>query len=59
MELGSSRVIGLFDDDGIYRSPNKPTQLEMTNRAIKYLNEQTESCHGFSMSEVTNRLGIP
>ena len=47
MELGSSRVIGLFDDDGIYRSPNKPTQLEMTNRAIKYLNEQTESCHGF------------
>ena len=47
MELGSSRVIGLFDDDGIYRSTNKPTQLEMTNRAIKYLNEQTESCHGF------------
>ena len=40
----SKKLIGLFDDDGIERSNEKPTQRQMTNFALKHLNKQ---CDGF------------
>ncbi|MDC2972581.1 alkaline phosphatase, partial [Gammaproteobacteria bacterium] len=40
----SKKLIGLFDDDGIERSNEKPTQREMTNFALNHLNKQ---CNGF------------
>ena len=40
----SKKLIGLFDDDGIERSNEKPTQRQMTNFALKHLNKQ---CNGF------------
>ena len=40
----SKKLIGLFDDDGIERSNEKPTQRQMTNFALNHLNKQ---CHGF------------
>ena len=40
----SKKLIGLFDDDGIERSDEKPTQREMTNFALNHLNKQ---CNGF------------
>ena len=40
----SKKLIGLFDDDGIKRSNEKPTQREMTNFALNHLNKQ---CNGF------------
>tara|TARA_B100000886_G_scaffold180908_1_gene124074 strand:+ start:1411 stop:2547 length:1137 start_codon:yes stop_codon:yes gene_type:complete len=40
----SKKLIGLFDDDGIERSNEKPTQRQMTNFALNYLNKQ---CNGF------------
>jgi len=41
----SKKVIGLFDNDGIYRDPEKPTQREMTDFTLKYLNKN--QCNGF------------
>ena len=43
----SRRVIGLFDKDGIERSPEKPTQQEMTNVALNFLKTKTNNCKGF------------
>ena len=40
----SKKLIGLFDDDGIQRSNEKPTQRQMTNFALEHLNNQ---CNGF------------
>jgi len=40
----SKKLIGLFDDDGIERSNEKPTQRQMTNYALKHLNKH---CNGF------------
>ena len=40
----SKKLIGLFDDDGIQRSNEKPTQRQMTNFALQHLNNQ---CNGF------------
>ena len=40
----SKKLIGLFDDDGIVRSDENPTQRQMTNFALNHLNEQ---CNGF------------
>ena len=40
----SKKLIGLFDDDGIERSNEKPTQRQMTNFVLNYLNKQ---CNGF------------
>ena len=40
----SKKLIGLFDDSGIERSNEKPTQRQMTNFALKHLNKQ---CDGF------------
>ena len=41
----SKKVIGLFDNDGIYRDTDKPTQREMTDFTLKYLNKN--QCNGF------------
>ena len=41
------RVIGLFDKDGIERSPKKPTQQEMTRVALNFLKTKTNNCKGF------------
>ena len=43
----SRRVIGLFDKDGIERSPEKPTQQEMTSVALNFLKTKTNNCKGF------------
>ncbi|MDA9033019.1 alkaline phosphatase [Gammaproteobacteria bacterium] len=43
----SRRVIGLFDKDGIERSPEKPTQQEMTSVALNFLKTRTNNCKGF------------
>ena len=40
----SKKLIGLFDDDGIERSNEKPTQRQMTNFALEHFNKQ---CNGF------------
>ena len=40
----SKKLIGLFDDDGIERSNEKPTQRQMTNFALKHLNKK---CNAF------------
>ena len=40
----SKKLIGLFDDDGIVRSDENPTQRQMTNFALQHLNNQ---CNGF------------
>ena len=45
--LVSRRVIGLFDKDGIERSPEKPTQKEMTSVALNFLKTKTNNCKGF------------
>src|SRR5210317_641495 len=45
--LASRRVIGLFDKDGIERSPKKPTQQEMTRVALNFLKTKTNNCKGF------------
>ena len=41
----SKKVIGLFDNDGIYRDTEKPTQREMTDFTLHYLNKN--QCNGF------------
>jgi len=47
--LDSERVLGLFDEDGINRSPAKPTQLQMTKTALEFLSFKSDedSCNGF------------
>lgn len=40
----SKNLVGLFDDDGIKRSNEKPTQRQMTNFALNHLNKR---CNGF------------
>ena len=39
----SKKLIGLFDDDGIERSNEKPSQRQMTNFALKHLNKHCNS----------------
>lgn len=41
------KVIGLFDDDGIERSSDKPTQQDMTNAALNFLSLKSKPCSGF------------
>ena len=41
---GSKNIVGLFDEDGMERGPDMPTQREMTNYALDYLNDK---CNGF------------
>ena len=43
----SKRVIGLFEEGGIVRSPEKPTQNEMTESALNFLSSNTQDCSGF------------
>ncbi len=43
--ITSKRIIGLFDKDGIVRSPEKPSQREMTNFALEQL--KNNKCSGF------------
>ena len=43
--ITSKRIIGLFDKDGIVRSPDKPSQREMTNFALEQL--KNNKCSGF------------
>lgn len=45
--ISSKRIIGLFDDDGIVRSDQKPTQQEMTKMAVNFLSSKTKACSGF------------
>ena len=43
----SKRVIGLFEEGGIVRSPEKPTQNEMTESALNFLSSNAQDCSGF------------
>ena len=43
--ITSKRIIGLFDKDGIVRSPDKPSQREMTDFALEQL--KNNKCSGF------------
>lgn len=47
--LKAKKVLGLFDEDGIKRSSNKPTQLQMTKAALEFLSlkASSNSCNGF------------
>lgn len=47
--LKAKKVLGLFDEDGINRSSNKPTQLQMTKAALEFLSlkASSNSCNGF------------
>ena len=42
-----NRVIGLFAEDGIERSLDVPTQLEMTKFALSFLEKKSKNCAGF------------
>ena len=41
---GLKNIVGLFDEDGMERGPDMPTQREMTNFALDYLDDK---CNGF------------
>jgi len=41
---GLKNIVGLFDEDGMKRGPDMPTQREMTNYALDYLDNK---CNGF------------
>ena len=43
----SKRIIGLFDNDGIRRAPNRPSQQLMTTKALDILSKRTAECSGF------------
>jgi alkaline phosphatase len=45
----AKKVLGLFDEDGINRSSDKPTQLQMTKAALDFLTLKANlnSCNGF------------
>ena len=45
--ISSKRIIGLFDDDGIVRSDQKPTHQEMIKMAVNFLSSNTKACSGF------------
>ena len=52
------KVIGLFAEDGFDRRLGTPTQLEMTQVALNFLEKKSQNCAGFFlMSEESNRLG--
>jgi alkaline phosphatase len=41
------QVIGLFAEDGFDRKMGTPTQLEMTQVALNFLEKKSQSCAGF------------
>ena len=41
------QVIGLFAEDGFDRSLGTPTQLEMTQVALNFLENKSQNCNGF------------
>ena len=41
------QVIGLFAEDGFERRLGTPTQLEMTQVALRFLEKKSENCSGF------------
>ena len=41
------KILGLFDEDGIVRSEEKPTQRQMTAFALKHLSKDIDVCTGF------------
>lgn len=43
----AKKILGLFDSDGINRSPENPTQLLMTKTALHILSKKTSKCSGF------------
>ena len=43
----NKKILGLFDEDGIVRSSQNPTQQEMTNFALKQLDMDQSECTGF------------
>ena len=47
INTSSKRIIGLFDNDGIRRSPDKPSQQLMTTKALDILAKRTVECSGF------------
>ena len=47
INTSSKRIIGLFDNDGIRRSPDRPSQQLMTKRALDILAKRTAECSGF------------
>ena len=47
INTSSKRIIGLFDNDGIRRSPERPSQQLMTKRALDILAKRTAECSGF------------
>ena len=47
INTSSKRIIGLFDNDGIRRSPDKPSQQLMTTKALDILAKRTAECSGF------------
>ncbi|MDB3877426.1 alkaline phosphatase [Gammaproteobacteria bacterium] len=42
-----ARVLGLFGEDGLDRRLSPPTQLQMTERALDFLDSKTSNCAGF------------
>ena len=47
INTSSKRIIGLFDNDGIRRSPDRPSQQLMTKKALDILAKRTVECSGF------------
>ena len=47
INTSSKRIIGLFDNDGIRRSPDRPFQQLMTKKALDILAKRTAECSGF------------
>jgi len=41
------KILGLFDEDGIVRSEEKPTQRQMTAFALQHLSKNIDACTGF------------
>ena len=48
------KIIGLFDDDGIERGSNQPTQREMTDFALKHLSK--DKCNGFFLMTEASQI---
>ena len=51
----SKKLIGLFDDDGIERSNEKPTQRQMTNFVLNHFNKQ---CSGFFLMTEGSQIDL-
>ena len=47
INTSSKRIIGLFDNDGIRRSPDRPSQQLMTKKALDILAKRSAECSGF------------